>query len=125
QVSLVIDDEMILVEMTVFCQIWTRVELNPGGIRAKAVANDQVTDATKEISAGYLGTGAVGRISWNYVWIVPEKLRYRDAPLWLRRPATLAQKPGGVRIFETIDRISKTDIVFPLEIGKFVVAVTS
>src|SRR5690349_18325530 len=125
EVALVIDDEMILVEMIVFREIWTRVKLDPGGIRAKAVPHDEVTNAAKEISARDLRPCAVGGISWRYIRIVPEKLRYRDAPLWLRRPTTLTQKPRSIRIFETIDRITKTDVVFPLQIGKLVVVVTS
>src|SRR6185312_15511270 len=122
--TFVIDDEMVLVQMIVFPEIWTRVELDPRRIGTKAVAHDQVTDATKEIRTRNFCTRTVGGISWCYVRIVPEKLRDRDAPLRLRRPATLAQKPCCVRILEAVDRIAEADVVFPLQIGKFVIVVT-
>src|ERR1700752_190318 len=124
QITLVINNEMILVEMIVLTEIWTRVELDPGRIRTKPVAHNQVTNATKKITARYLRACAVGRIPWGNVWVVPEKLCYRHAPLWLRGPATLAQKPCGVRIFEAIDGVTKTDIVFPLQVWKLIIVVT-
>src|SRR6185503_11978355 len=123
QVTLVINDEMILIEMIVLCEIWTGVELNPGGIRTKSIAHNQVTNAAEKIRTWNLRARAVGGIARRYVWIVPQKLRYRDAPFWLRGPATLAQKPCCIRILEAIDRITKTDIVFPLQIRKFVIVV--
>src|SRR6185503_14912854 len=125
QVTLVINDEMILIEMIVLCEIWTGVELNPGGIRTKSIAHNQVTNAAEKIGTWNLRARAVGGIARRYVWIVPQKLRYRDAPFWLRGPATLAQKPCCIRILETIDRITKADIVFPLQVRKLVIVVTS
>src|SRR3569832_485992 len=97
QITFVIDDEVVLVEMIVFTEIWTRVELNPGRIGTKTVAHDQMTDAAKEICTWNFCTRAVSGISWNDVRIVLENLRYRDASLRLCRPATLAQEPCGVR----------------------------
>src|SRR3569832_3029402 len=125
QITFVIDDEVVLVEMIVFTEIWTRVELNPGRIGTKTVAHDQMTDAAKEICTWFFCTRAVSGISWNDVRIVPEKLRYRDAPLRLCRPATLAQEPCGVRILEAIDRVDKADDVFTLQVRELVIVVTS
>ena len=51
QIPFVINDKMILIEMLVLSEIWTGVELNPGGIRTKAIAHNQMTDAAKEITA--------------------------------------------------------------------------
>src|SRR6185369_14984621 len=84
-----------------------------------------MTNAAEEIRAWNLRARAIGGIARCYVWIVPQKLRDRDAPFWLRGPAALAQKPCGVRIFEAIDRVAKTDVVFPLQVRKLVVVVAS
>src|ERR1044072_177483 len=125
QIALVINDEMVLVEMIVLCEIRTGVELYPRRIRTKSIAHDQVTNAAKQMRARNLRGRAVGGIARRYIRIVPQKLRYRDAPFWLRGPAALAQKPCCIRILEAIDRISKTDIVFPLEVRKLVIVVAS
>src|SRR6185369_1075816 len=123
QVAFVVDDEMILIQMLVFREIWTRVKLDPGRVRAKPITHDEVTDAAKEISARNFGAGTVGRISGSYIWIVPEKLRYRDAPFRLRGPAALVQQPRGVRVFEAVDCVTKADVVFPLEVRKLVIVI--
>src|SRR6185369_9498107 len=55
QIAFVVDDEMILIQMLVFREIWTRVKLDPGRVRAKPVTHDEVTDTAKEISARNFG----------------------------------------------------------------------
>src|ERR1044072_2335371 len=84
-----------------------------------------MANAPKEMTARDLGARAISGISRGNVRIVQGNLRARDAPLRFRGPATVPQKPRGVRIFETIDGVTKTDIVFPLQVRKFVIVVTS
>ena len=43
----------------------------------------------------------------------------------MRGPATLAQKPCGIRILKAIDGVSEADIVFPLKVWKLIIVVTS
>src|SRR6185369_3012306 len=125
QVAFVVDDEMVLVQVIVFTEIRTGVELDPRRIGTKAVAHDQMTDAAKEIGTRNLGARAVSGISGSHVWVIPKKLSNGNTPLRSRRPTTLAQHPRGVRILETVDRIAETDVVFPLQVGKLVIVVAS
>src|SRR6476659_1972678 len=82
-----------------------------------------MADSPEKIGARDLGFRAVRRIPWRHIRGVPEKLRDRNAPSCLRRPATLSQHPRRVRIFKAIDGVTKANVVFPFEIRKLVIVI--
>ena len=124
EIAFVVDDEVVLIQVIVFGQVGTRVEFYPGRIGPEAVAHDEVADPPKEVVPGNLSIIGVGRVAWNYFTVVPQELGDRNSPLIACRPATLAQHPGGHRVFETIDCVAEHDVVFPLQIRKLVVIIS-
>ena len=77
QVTAVINRELVLVEVLVFGEIWTAVELNPGRIRLPAVPHHQVTHASEiALARKFLFTGQswISRVDFR---IVPKKLQDR------------------------------------------------
>src|SRR4051812_47575831 len=83
-----------------------------------------MTYSPKEVIARNFGLGAFRRITWSHLRIVPEELRDWNAPITLRGPTTLPQHPGCIWILEAIYCVTKTDVVFPLQIRKLVIAIT-
>src|SRR5207245_1881842 len=65
QVALVIDRELILIEMLMFREIWTAIELDPGGVRLPSVAHDQVPHSWKVSLARQFPFVRQGRIAWR------------------------------------------------------------
>src|ERR1043166_1347310 len=68
----------------------------------------------------FIGRGGGSR---DYIRIIPQQLRDRNAPLIGGRPTALAQHPGSVWIFEAIDRVAEAYVVFPLEVRRLVVII--
>src|SRR6266508_753707 len=123
EITFVVNQEMVLIKVVVLSEVWTRIELNPGRIGSEAVAHYEVSNSAKEVVAGNLCIVCVSRIARGTCRVVPQKLSDRNSTIFARGPTALSQQPCRKGIFETINGIAEADVVFPLEVRKFIVII--
>src|SRR5437667_8237168 len=92
--------------MLMFGEIRPAIEFNPGRVRFPAVSNHQMANPRKIALAGQLTFSSESRISRCNFWVVPQKFQNREHPI-LAEKTGLAEKPGAIRILETIDGIAQ------------------
>src|SRR5258708_26327222 len=91
---------------------------------SEAVGHNEVSNSAKEIVARNLGIVCFSRIARGNSRVIPQKLSNRNSPIFARGPTANAQHPRREWIFEAINGIAEADIVFPLEVWKFIVIIT-